>query len=536
MKLLIVEDEHHVRERIAEGIDWPSFGIEVAHAVGSGREAWTIVQKERIDIVLTDIRMPEMGGLELAKHVKRDFPHVKIILLTGHDDFEYAREGIEHGVLKYLVKPADNDEIVAAVLEAKELREREAAERHSIALLERQWKEHLPHLKGLFYKSWLQGRYAGWEIERRAHDLQVACLGRKLLPVALDMDPIPEGNERFRVSDRALVLFALYTMARDVLESEACAVVQDDDGVTAAVFMAAPEESDETLHARMNHAIDELLATVRMVLRLTASAGIGPVAADAQQLPRAYRMSRMALQERIVLGNDMAIPYRDTNPEEAGWVLLADLEKELELAIETGGPAGRRELVQRIMEAGFATDKPLADAKELLLRMVCQLARIVHAKGWTLRETLKGDYEAFAGFGSLLAKEQIAAWLQRMADRIGDTIAERRKSGTQLTIGEVERFIQERLHEEELSLYLAAESMYVNYSYLSRTFKEVTGQSFSDYVLRLRMEKAKELLGQGMKVYDAAERVGYRHVNYFSKSFQKYWGIKPSGMFRQPAP
>ncbi|UQZ85504.1 HTH-type transcriptional regulator YesS [Paenibacillus konkukensis] len=73
-----------------------------------------------------------------------------------------------------------------------------------------------------------------------------------------------------------------------------------------------------------------------------------------------------------------------------------------------------------------------------------------------------------------------------------------------------------------------AENMYVNYSYLSRTFKEVTGESFSDYVLRLRMEKVKEPLAQGIKVYDATGQVGYKHVNYFSKSFQKYGGMKPS--------
>ncbi|MCS7464303.1 AraC family transcriptional regulator [Paenibacillus doosanensis] len=93
---------------------------------------------------------------------------------------------------------------------------------------------------------------------------------------------------------------------------------------------------------------------------------------------------------------------------------------------------------------------------------------------------------------------------------------------------QVIRFTKERLHEEDLSLYLVAENMYVNYSYLSRTFKEVTGESYSDYMLRLRMEKAKELLAQGIKVYDAAGQAGYKHVNYFSKSFQKYGGMKPS--------
>ncbi|WP_165452600.1 helix-turn-helix transcriptional regulator [Paenibacillus thalictri] len=94
------------------------------------------------------------------------------------------------------------------------------------------------------------------------------------------------------------------------------------------------------------------------------------------------------------------------------------------------------------------------------------------------------------------------------------------------------KFIHEHLHDDELSLYLVAEKMYLSYSYLSRTFKETTGVSFSDFVLRLRMERAKALLAKGSKVYDVAEQVGYKHVNYFSKLFQKYWGIKPSDVLK----
>jgi two-component system response regulator YesN len=214
------------------------------------------------------------------------------------------------------------------------------------------------------------------------------------------------------------------------------------------------------------------------------------------------------------------------------WTAMSDLEKELEMAIETGNGPGMRELSGRIMETGFGTGVPVTEAKEVLLRIMCLLARIVHSHGWTLRETLGEDYEDFERYNELLTREQICEWLQRTTGRISGAIARRRQSGTQITVNEMMRFIQERLHEEELSLYLVAEKLYVNYSYLSRIFKKMTGQSFSDYVLRLRMERAKELLAKGEKVYDAASQVGYRHVNYFSKAFSKYYGVKPSDMFK----
>ena len=109
MRLLIAEDEHYVRERIAEGIDWASGQVEVVAAVASGKEAVAIMQKEHLDIIITDIHMPDMTGLELAKKVKQEVPDIKVIILTGYDVFEYARESIEHQVFQYLVKPVSNE-------------------------------------------------------------------------------------------------------------------------------------------------------------------------------------------------------------------------------------------------------------------------------------------------------------------------------------------------------------------------------------------------------------------------------------------
>src|SRR5690606_14816804 len=123
--------------------------------------------------------------------------------------------------------------------------------------------------------------------------------------------------------------------------------------------------------------------------------------------------------------------------------------------------------------------------------LVTLLARIVHSNGWTMRDTLLGDYDEFEQFHQLLTREQISAWLHRMCGRISEAIAQRRSTGTRITINEVIAYIQKHLQEEELSLYVVAEKLYVNYSYLSRIFKQVMGVSFSEYVLRLRMEKAK---------------------------------------------
>ncbi|TBL74551.1 response regulator [Paenibacillus thalictri] len=430
MKLIIVEDEPHVRERIAEDIDWDAHRIDMVAAVRSAKEALAIMQKDNIDLVLTDIYMPEMSGLELAKRIKSDFPFVKTLILTGYDDFEYARESIEYGVFKYLVKPAENELILEAVLEAREVREKELAEKINLHLLERRWKEHLPHLESMFYKNWMYGRYSHWEIERIGNDLQLALHDKKHLIVVLDMDPIADGNGRFQAGDRQLVQFSLFTIARDLLGGLDCVVLQDDDGMTALLFSAPLAEREDVWHAKVNLKVSELLETAKDCLKLTASAGIGPAAANFLLLPQAFKQSKMALQARITLGSGIAIPYREPVPAEPSWVYMEQAEKELEVAIETGDGPKCRELIRTVMELGFSEARPVADAKETLWRIACLLARIVHTHGWTLREALQEDFADFERFHELLSRDQIEAWFGRMALRISKTIEQRRQSGT----------------------------------------------------------------------------------------------------------
>ncbi|MFD0958381.1 response regulator [Paenibacillus chungangensis] len=536
MKLLIVEDEIYVRERLAEGIDWAAGQIDLVDAVSNGKEAVAILQNDHVDIIITDIQMPDMNGLELAGRVREAYPHIKVIILTGYDDFEYAREGIEHGVFKFLVKPVANEQLWEVVQGAKAVREDELREKHKLWMLEQRWQDHLPHLHDVFYKNWINGRYSLWELNKWSQALHLPIDGKSPWPIVVDMDPIPEESERFRVGDRPLVQFALFTVARDLFASRDCVIIQDDDGMTALIFLMPPQEPEEAYQAHVLHQINVLLSTIKDCLKLTASAGIGSPVADKLHLPHAYKQSRMALQERVVLGHEMIIHYRDDAVMKDTWSFLSDLEKELEMSIETGDEEAIKEKVERMMEAGFAEGMPVEDAKETLLRIMCLLARIVHSHGWALRETLGEEYEDFEQFNQLLTREQIHAWLQRMTLRISSAIISRRQSCTQIAVGEMMRFIQERLHDDQLSLYLVADKLYVNYSYLSRMFKKVTGESFSDYVLRLRMEKAKELLAQGGRVSLTAERVGYRHVNYFSKAFAKYWGIKPSEVYKPHMP
>ena len=529
MRLLIVEDEHFVRERLQMGIPWSEHGIEVVGAVANGRLALDLMTKEHVDLVLTDIRMPDMNGLELAREIYQNYPFIKLIVLTGYDDFEYAQESIDYQVFKYLVKPVANEQLLEVVLHLKKLHEQQLWEKHELKLLEQRWREHLPHLQTMMYRNWLNGRYAQWELEKRSDDLNLSLHQGKVWPLVFDMDPIPEHNERFMEQDRALVQFSLLTLTKDVFSELHSVIMQDDDGMTAVLLFEPEMKSEEagSWQSQVHQHIQTLLAAVKDCLKLTASVGIGPLM-EARLLPHAYKQSKLALQERIVLGNETIMQYRDHISMSTAWMLIQDIEKDLEMAIETGNETRIVQLTENMIEAQFAHGISITEAKEVILRMVCFFSRIIHGHGWTISSALGDEYIRFEQFHTLLTRNQVLEWLQTIAISTCRTISARRWSGTQRMVREIERFIGEHIHDEELSLYMVADKLYINYSYLSRTFKKIVGESFSEYVLRLRMERAKELLTGGQMVYAAAALVGYRHVNYFSKVFMKYWGVKPS--------
>ncbi|WP_409344404.1 response regulator [Paenibacillus sp. MBLB4367] len=525
MKLVIVEDEFRLRSRIAEGIPWEEHGIDLVGAAENGKEGLALVEKIGADIVLADIRMPVMDGLEMAGILHARYPHVKTVILSGHDEFEYARQSLQLGVLDYLLKPASNEAIAEAVLKAAHKRRQDLEDMYNHEQLQHKWKAHLPHLRQTFFTNWLSGRYAGWEVVKRADELALELPDRPLAAAVLDMDPLPEGGTRFLSGDRSLLLFSLFSIAEERLKGSTSYLVQDDDGMTAVVFYGLTEETKQEFYQRINNLVVDVLSVVKECLKVTASAGIGSVAPTHALLAESYQKARQALRERIVHGNDIAISFREQPDAIDKWTSMTELEKPLETAMDLGDEAQAKQVADSMVRTAF-TAASMHEVREFLIHISGILSRFIHARQWLLTDIAKEDYPFFENLGQLVTKEQIREWVVRMIGRICRYVNDNRKSSTRQTVVEILKIIDERL-QEEISLYKISEDLYLNASYLSRLFKEEMDISFSDYLLQRRMERAKLLLVQGCKVYEAAEQSGFKQVNYFSKTFQKYWGVKP---------
>ncbi|WP_245954336.1 response regulator transcription factor [Paenibacillus flagellatus] len=525
---MVVEDEARLRNSLAVHMPWEEYGFEVIGTASNGHEALRLMEQKMPDIAIVDIQMPDMDGLELARRIRESGMPLKVIVLSGHDSFEYAQRALEYGVVKYLLKPAGKQEIMEAVREAAEQLRDRLDEVHGREALMRKWNDHLPRLQELFWQNCLAGKYASWEMEQKGRDVQLDLFaeeGRHIAAV-LDIDPLLEGETRFLQQDVSLLRFSVECIAKEFLQGASCRLFPDAEGATVVLFSASADEPPDAFTLRVHLQLVKVLTNVKECLKVTASAGISGCADSALLVQRLYREARSALSERAALGPGLAIPFREPSADSPADAEAPSAFKALETALETGEFERAASALdawwdERMERAGSAEE-----VRERLLLAGSLFVRTAHQHGWPLKEVAGDDYAFFHGLQRLTEKSQIREWLGRIVRGFARYAESRRKTGGHQTVRTVLALIEAEI-DKELNLYDVADRIFVNSSYLSRLFKQETGKTFSAYVLERKMECAKAALARGVKVYDAAAMTGYGHVSYFTKVFRKYWGVSP---------
>jgi two-component system response regulator YesN len=528
MKLLIVEDEPRLRDSLVHNIPWEDNNIEVIGQAENGQQALEVIERIRPDLVLLDIQMPKMDGLSLAEEIVALDTGIRMIVLSGYDQFDYAQRAMQLGIDKYLLKPAEDTEILSAILGAAEQVRQELERKHSLNKLNQRWREHLPMLRDRVLQNWISGTYDAWELERWNHNLEGNLLcGDKYVIAVVEMDPLSESEARFSDKDTSLLQFSLQSIAKEALENDCCYVFADAEGGTVLMFSAMGSDSMHELIGRANSGTTHLLSVVKGCLKLTASAGIG-LAVSSDKVPQSYKQAKQALRQRMLYGNDIAIPHHEDPNDEIAPVSSTETQaKQLELLLVSGDQEGSVEAVRRMLEAATESIHTVEAYQEQVLALNSMLVRIVHEQGVSLRLVVGEDFVYFLNVEALRTKDHILEWLIRAVRCISGYFSGLKQREQHHLIVSAKELINERL-DQPLTLYGVAEMLFTTPSYFSRLFKQGVGKPFSDYVLDRKMERAKGLLLGGCKVYEACRSIGFRDVSYFTKVFRKYWGVTPS--------
>lgn len=522
MKLLIVDDEEDVRNGIRTMIDWEGNGIEVVGEAEDGLQALQAARYWKPDILLMDIRMPEMNGLQVAETLKAEGHEAKSVLLSGYDDFSFARQALKFGVSEYLLKPCLPEDILGAVLKLKTEIRREREHRDLHASIQAMFDAQLPYLKERFLLKCLRGELTAAEnIEDGFASYRIAIPPRQACAAIVTIDEYGSFSDRVADGDLAYLQLAVRSAAEASVGSRRPLelVVDQEDLVLVGHLGSATEEAEW---------LDGLAAMqeeLRARFGFTVSVGVGEACEDMRSLHRSYSEATQALEARFALGAGCLIRYRElaeSSPAATHYPLSE--EKQLVQAVRHGN----FDALDKQTDAFFAALHPAS--REHVSR--CCTALLLSLYHLVLEKRSNPDDlfpRGLASVGDLLN----VPTLRQMKDNVLKTASgvsrkiNGRKPGHK-TIEQAVAYI--RLHYAgELSLETVASRVFVNPNYFCLLFKQETGIGFIDYVHKVRIEKACEHLdGRKYKAYEIAAMVGYANEKYFGQIFKKLTGMTPS--------
>lgn len=523
-KILLVDDEAGVREGIRRRIAWEEHGFDCVGDCENGFEALEAAERLMPDVVLTDINMPFMDGLELTRRLAERCPHAKVIILTGYDDFDYAQQAVKLKVMDFILKPITSSELTAVLQKVRGELDAEKLRREDLDLLKRQLHESLPLLKERFLERLASADIGQREAEERLAYFGLPLAGPEFLVFAADVDRFAESHAE---TDHELLRFAVYNIMQEIAGQEAGAAVFRTREEKIVCILSG--EGGDPLLDRAQQLAEEIRRAVESYLRFTVTLGIGRPEAGLKGIRPSGRSALAALDYRFMLGGNRVISIMDMEGRrESGEALPSAWEKELLVGVKTGTREEVRKAITNIVSHLKTSNLPIS---QCYLRIQKILISLMHAL-----DELGGDAEPFGERANPLTDiyafktlEEIEGWLHDTCLRAIGRIAEARNDLAESQIGRAEAYIKENYQQQELTLKTICQEVHMSSSYFSALFKQQTGRTFVEYLTATRLEKAKELLKfTDLKTYEIAARTGYADPHYFSVLFKKTTGETPS--------
>ena len=514
-KVLIIDDELLVRELIKKSVDFPALGFEILGEAKDGRQALAMIDELHPDLLLLDINIPMINGITLAKKVNTQHPEIQIIILTGYSEFDYAKGAIEAGVLDYLLKPLNKTEFTKALLKAKELLSRQASMQQRIHSY--QMHQHQLDKEALFLKL-IEGSedYGSLNLELLAR----SGIEPEQGPFGLAAILIDRLDELFSTQmEKNLWKYAVANITQEILESSfPCVVFQDTHNhIIMLASLGAPDR--EMLLRSCCH---QICSSVHDTLKFTVTLGIPALFTSLRSLSSAYQDALWALDHRFLMGNARCIFREDLKPS-AG--LLSDCVEPggLLLDLRSGSYEKAYNQAETLLSKSLSREQMIFLAVRLLSDIItCLEENRISSGHFELDEMLKKLLSIELG---IELKQYVLDRLLEACELLSDSSGLKQNR----TINEAIRYIDQNYADSSLTLTGIAKKLYLNSSYLSYLFKQETGLSLSEYLTKVRLREAKQILDEhtGCPLSLLAASVGYKDEYYFSKCFKKAYGISP---------
>lgn len=540
LKVLIIDDEEPVRDAITILADWSSLQVSEVFEATNGKSGLAMLEEHEIDIVLLDMKMPELSGSEFLQIIEKEYPDLMTIVISGYNDFEFTRQAIHSKVVDYLLKPINRIDLNQALRKAVDVIAAKRQSESEFIYRNMTLNMSLPKLKETIYQSIIDRAFK--KSRNKAFlpligaDDEHNRFGAAVFRI-LNLDEVKK--KRFN-EDISLLHFAISNVLSEAtgqyLKCFSFANPKQERELVAVLTSFGKEEEDMAFQAYVF--LKKAVSTLKELFGIISIAAIGQPGHDVLMIAESHDQAKQMLQGvKLVDLERTSVIQRFTD---AGFgeehrdkfslmAYLPKLRHALELGNENGTKSVIAECIQRITASSSfltveAADRTLHELLVMLNDIALELGVAADKLPSTAYSSL-ADIGISADYSSLQEYEQL---LYTILAYYGKLIRGVKGSRGIFDVADIKEYI-DKYYFQEITIATFTEKYFLSREYLMKLFKQQYGCGIHEYAQKVRMEQAKQLLSDPhLKILEISERLGYKDKNYFSKAFRNYYDMSPS--------
>ncbi|PRX64042.1 two-component system response regulator YesN [Cohnella sp. SGD-V74] len=533
-KLIIVDDEYSTRNGLKICIHWFDYGIEVAGEAENGSKGLELADRVRPDIVLTDVKMPGMDGIEMVKRLKERHPDTKIVFISGYDDIEYLKSAMKMDAVDYILKPVNLQELTAVIDKIMAMSKREENRKDMLQRLSAKLNESIPLLREKFFIQLIKDG----NMDRASTEKRIDFLDLRLpyqapyCVIIIGIDNPRTVFEKMPEQNTQLISFAIQNICREVVEARASGSAFEHQRGEYVLIVELPENEGEEIIFPL---VSELMASLngflnRMIGGISLTIGIGGTVEHLGRLADSYQMASGAIERKLFLGRNQVVTFDAMAArKDVDYRAVNERMTSLSSALKSGDAVQVSLRLDALFEElRESSGIGYIDCQRIGLQVLLVASQFLSESGIRAGDLGERESEAWAQLMKLETLDDMSHHLKVYLTQVCERIEHREDRRIPEVITEIMRIIQER-YSENLTIADIASQVYLAKTYICLLFKQETGETINEYITRVRMEQAKKLLnGTDRKLAEICTAIGYAEPSYFTKQFRKYTGMNPS--------
>lgn len=538
LKIFLAEDEVVVRETIKRMIPWEELGFELVGEAADGEMALPLLIRQQPDLLITDIKMPFMDGLTLARLAKKEIPGLKVVILSGYDDFNYAKQAIGIGVEDYLLKPITKNALIERLSEIRSRYEHEKTQKEYYEKFQREMQAYEKNSSRDFFEALVGGSMDMMEVYKRAEKLGLDIVAEAynvlIFTMNCDEDFFGQRDEYSSWEAESLELL------ENFFAGHSSAMLFRSNIFSYGVLLKGQRE---TIEENTRACVDEIRKILsRQDGRREWFLAVGQSVERLSQIQKSYHTASRAFSQRYLYDENilyydemetMEHPGGQAETEDNAYLQKVDVNALNPVILQKFLSNGLQEETENFVKdyfyaIGQEPMESLVFRNYVILNVRFSVISFIKGLGCDTNEMESADTEeVLAESGKNM--ESAIAYAKKMISQAIEIRDQNSGNKNRSILKTAVDFIDSHYMDEEISLNTVANVANVSSNHFSALFSQNMGQTFIEYLTTLRMNKAKELLRcTGMRSSEIAGEIGYKDAHYFSYLFKKTQGMTPS--------